>query len=259
MNRRTVVLFMLLGLLLLAPALAPFDPMKTNPDAQLQPPSLSHLFGTDYLGRDIFSRILHGGRRTLALSLLALGLTAAPGIGLGLWAGTLRGQAERIMNGALNVLQAFPSLLLALVIVTLLGTGPLSIAVATGLPLIVPFSRLIEAATRQVLSQEFVEATRSLGASDLYLVRHTLFANIQPTLWSTIGIVFGFCVLNNAALSFLGLSGGLGVPDWGVILAEARFGVRSAPWGAIAPGAAITALVVAIQQITADLAKSNSR
>lgn len=249
-----ISLAVVLGFWLLAPALAPHDPMQTNPDNQLLPPSFDHIFGTDLLGRDVFSRVLHGGQRTISMSLAALMLATVPGLGLGLSVGMLQGRWERFLSSALNVIQAFPSLLLALVIITLLGTGVWPAAIATGLPLIAPFARIVEAATRRTRAQTFIDAARSLGATDLHILRYGILMNIRPAVGSAVGVIFGFCVLNNAALNFLGLGSAPGVPDWGAILAEARLTARSAPWAAIAPGAAITALVMFAQHISVELA-----
>jgi ABC-type dipeptide/oligopeptide/nickel transport system permease subunit len=235
------VLLLWLLLVSIAPALAPYDPMETNPTAQFQTPNTHHLLGTDLLGRDVLSRVLYGGQHTLVIAALATGIAVVPGVSLGLW-------RSRLVGVLINAILAFPGLLLALVIMTLLGQGAFALALAIGITQIAPCARVTRAAVISVSTQTYIEAANSLGASRRRLIfRHTL-PNILPTLLAYTGVIFAYSILNGAALSFLGLGGEPGIPDWGVMLYEGRQAFRTAPWIAAAPGLGITITVVLINR-----------
>ncbi len=235
----------LLLLILIAPLFAPADPMATDPAGALAPPDSVHVLGTDRLGRDVWSRLLYGGQRTILIAALATAIAVGIGTLLGMvgWGG---------FDLLTNALLAFPTLLLALVVMTLLGTGALSLALATGIALIAPFARVTRGAVRAVRDLPFIESARALGASDWRIFARHIAPNIAPTLLAYAGVIFAYSVLNSAALSFLGLGGDLGAPDWGAMLAEGRVAFRTAPWISAAPGLAITLLVWIVNRATTD-------
>lgn len=247
-------LLILLGVVLLvvfAPVVVSADPMQTS-GVQLQPPGGDHLLGTDLLGRDVLSRALYGGRRTLIIATLATVFAVVPGTLLGLIAGTLRGKLDVIIVTLLNALLAFPALVLALVVLTLLGAGILPLAVATGMAQVASYGRVTRSAVIAVRSAGYVEAAHALGATRLQIMANHILPNIEMTLLAYAGVVFSYGILNGAALTFLGLGGEPGTPDWGVMLAEGRTAFRVAPWIGLVPGLAITATVWAVNRL-ADL------
>ncbi|MEO8607644.1 MAG: ABC transporter permease [Chloroflexota bacterium] len=231
---------------LLAPILATENPMRTNLNAQLQPPGASHLLGTDVLGRDVFSRLLHGGRRTLLIASIATFTAVMVGGLLGLASGITNEFGNLILSGIITMLLAFPTLLVALVVLTILGIGPLSLALATGFSQIGAFGRISRTTAIRVRSQLYMESGYAIGATRWHMFRFYIFPNAQAALTSYAAITFSYCLLNSTTLSFLGLGGEPGVPDWGVMLAESRVALSEAPWLGIVPGLAITIVVWAI-------------
>ena len=240
---------------LAAPILAPFDPMSTNAGEALQSPNSQNPLGTDLLGRDVLSRVLYGGQRTLGVASLATMIAIVPGLITGLMAGTLGSYVDWGIMVVVNSLLAIPPLVIALVILTLLGQGASQLAIATGTAQIAVFAQVTRSATTAVRSAEYVQASRALGATRFHsTVRHIL-PNIRPTLNSYAGVVFAYSILNSAALSFLGLGGDPGVPDWGTILADGRLAFQIAPWVAIVPGLMIMITVMAVNTLADHLAE----
>ncbi|MCL4247682.1 MAG: ABC transporter permease [Anaerolineae bacterium] len=248
---RTVLILAVIAFFFIAPAFAPYDPMATDVDAQFAPPGLPYLLGTDQFGRDVLSRMLYGGQRTLAIALTAAALALIVGVPLGLLAawqpplGRRRplGWLPHLLNSVIEATFALPGLLLALVVITLLGSGPVSVAIAAGISQIAPVARLTQIAGRGVLASPYVEAARALGARERrVLLRHTL-PNIAMHVAAAAILAFSYSLLNSAALTFLGLGGALGEPDWGAMLYDGRQAFRIAPWISIAPGVAITLMV----------------
>jgi len=239
--RRFLLALVVIGTVAIsAPWLAPDDPMHTDTTISLQAPSAAHPLGTDLLGRDVLSRTLYGGQRTLAAAALATGIAVLPGTLLGLLAGEFGRWPDRLITILTNALLALPTLVLALVILTLLGGGLVPLAVATGIALIAPHSRVTRSVVVQVRSMAYIEAGRSLGASRWQILFIHILPNILPTLIAYTAVILSYSILNGAALSFLGLGGEPGVPDWGAMLYENRATLLIAPWASLAPGLAIT-------------------
>ena len=258
MARRFALPLILIIGVLFAPLLAPRDPMTTSSADALQPPSADYLFGTDFLGRDVLSRVLYGGQRTLVIAALATAVAVIPGALLGLLAGSAGRRVDDVLSAVMNALLAFPGLVLALVVVTLLGTGPWSVAAATGVALVAGFARVTRAVVLRARSSAYVEASRALGAGSLRLALRHVLPNVLPTLLAYAGVTFAYSVLNGAALSFLGLSGALGIPDWGAMLYDARVTFRAAPWVSLGPGIGITLIVYTVNRL-ADRALAGER
>lgn len=241
-------------LTLAAPLLASFDPMQTGSNA-LHPPDTTYLLGTDLLGRDVFSRVLFGGRQTLAIALLATGIAGAVGLLLGIMGGlTTVPYVDSLSTSIINTLLALPGLMIALVILTLLGQGSWQVALATGIAQIAPFARVARAAILTVRTTAYIESAVAVGAPHHHILRRHILPNASPTILGYAGVTFGYSILNATALSFLGFGGDLGVPDWGVILAEARLAFRSAPWIGIMPGILIFLTVWSVNRLADDLA-----
>ena len=233
------------GLSLAASILAPYSPTATDPANQLLPPSPAHLVGTDLFGRDVWSRLLWGGRLSLAAGILAVTLAALPGSLLGLLAGYSGGWLDALLMRLVDMLLAFPSLLLALALVAWLGPGLVGAALAVGLAGIPRFARLVRAATLGIRSELYIEAARVVGCRpERILLRHVA-PNVGGVVIVLGSLELGYALLNIGALSFLGLGAQPPTPEWGAMLAEGRTLLRDAPWVATAPGLAITLTVLA--------------
>jgi glutathione transport system permease protein len=247
--RRGVVLALLLAGLgltaLLAPWLAPVAPMAPVAPP-LTPPSAAHWLGVDHLGRDTLSRLLFGGRWTLGAGLLAAVVAAVPGTLLGLLSGYFEGPVDTLISRLLDVILAFPRLLLALGIVALTGRGLLNVALAAGLAGIPVVARVVRGTTRVVRRQTFIEASRALGAGEQSIIRRHIWPNVAGTALVMVTLQIGWAILDVSALSFLGLGPPLGTPEWGTMLNEARIVLRDAPWAALAPGLALALTVLTI-------------
>lgn len=249
MRRHLLLLAGIVLLVLLAPVLSSHDPLRTNPDAQLQQPGSAHLLGTDYLGRDVLSRTLHGGRLTLLTAGAATLIAIIPGTLIGLLAGLRWRWLDGTVNILLNALLAIPMLMLALLFVAALGQGMLTLALATGAAQIAAHARVVRSAVLVVSQSTFVEAAYAMGARKRYIILRCILPNVLPVLLTYAAVVFSYSLLNSAALSFLGLGGEPGIPDWGSMLADGRFAFRSAPWVALAPGTAITLTIMAVNNL----------
>ncbi|MBN2305248.1 MAG: ABC transporter permease [Anaerolineae bacterium] len=247
-RRRALALALLggiAGLTLLAPWLATADPRHAVPADQWLAPSAAHPFGTDHLGRDVFSRVLYGGRQTLAMGLLALGITLGPGLVMGLVAGYAGRWVDRALMTVMDALLAIPSLLLALALIVVLGSGTTQAALAVGIAGIPVYARVTRAAALEARALPHIEAARSIGVRPVGILGRHILPVIRPVLLSFAGVTFGWALLNGAALMFLGYGGDIAAPDWGVMLAGAREAFRSAPWAAVAPGVALSLTVFA--------------
>lgn len=249
---QAILLLMIVGVLAAAPLLAPADPLATDAARQLLPPDAVNLFGTDFLGRDVFSRFLYGGQRTLLIAVGATLVALVPGAALGVILGSSPRWIDRIGEVLLNTVLAFPGLVLALLILTLLGQGTAPLILATGLAQIAPCARVARAAALSVRTSGYVEAAHAAGAGAARIAIRHLLPNMLPTLLAYAGVMFSFSILNSAALSFLGFSEP-GVPDWGVMLAEGRQAFRVAPWIGAAPGIGIALVVWLTNQATEKL------
>lgn len=244
-----LLLLSLVVIVLIGPLLLPIDPLRTEPEAPLQPPSHEHLFGTDLLGRDVFSRVLHGGRITLSIASLSTALALVTGTLVGGAAGIWPNHVGRAVTIGLSALLAIPGLITALVVVTLIGRGGLSLVLALAVTQMAPVAYMTRTAMVSVRSETYIEAAIGLGAPSLHNLWEHILPNIQPVLLAYTGVVFSYTLLNGAALSFLGVGNEPGIPDWGVMLAEGRASFRTAPWVSIAPGIAITLLVWAVNDL----------
>jgi peptide/nickel transport system permease protein len=239
------LLLLVFGLSLAAPYFAPYDPIATQPASQLQPPSLAHPAGTDLFGRDVWSRLLWGGRLSLSAGILAVTLAVLPGTLLGLLAGYAGGRLDAFLMRVVDVLLAFPSLLLALTLVAVLGQGLLSAVLAVGLAGVPRFARLVRAAASQVRTEPYIEAARVIGCRPGRILLRHVAPNLREIIFPLVTLELGYALLNIGALSFLGLGAQPPTPEWGAMLNEGRVLLRYAPWVSAAPGLAITLSVLA--------------
>ncbi|PLR30815.1 peptide ABC transporter permease [Chimaeribacter californicus] len=242
-----------LAVLLLAvffPALlSPYDPLAADPlNAQL-PPSAAHWLGTDQLGRDVLTRVIYGSRYSLLISLAAMAVAVVAGTLLGLLAGLVRGGLDELISRAVDVISAFPDLLLALMLIAFTGPGTTNLIFALGVASVPRFARVVRAQTLVVASSGYVEQARTFGLAPRVLVwRHILpHAIAHVPVLATLGL--GSAIIGTAGLSFLGMGPQPPTAEWGLMLAEGRNYLRNAWWIGVWPGVALTLTVLAVTTV----------
>ncbi len=237
-----LVLFVLAALF--AGYVAPMDPLSTNAKSSLAPPGAKHWLGADVMGRDEYSRIIHGARISLAVSIGATSLGAIFGVSIGLASGYLGGWFDLIVQRITEVLQSLPLLVMALVITTALGPSLQNTIIAIALPLIPNVSRVIRSNTLSLREMPFVEAAQAAGMSEWRIAIRHILPNTMAPLIVLATAQLGSTILTEASLSFLGLGVPEPYPSWGRMLSEsvAEY-VRTAPWLVIFPGLAISLVV----------------
>jgi peptide/nickel transport system permease protein len=236
----------MLVLALVGPLLSPYDPIAIAPINRLQPPDPRHLLGTDELGRDLLSRVTHGARVSLSVGLMVVGLAGGVGTLVGVTAGYVRGWLDTLLMRVIDMLLAFPGLVLAMAIASTLGPGLTNAMLAVAVVAVPGYARLARAQVLVVREYQYVEATRALGAGSLRIVlRHVLPNCVSPLLvYATMGI--GSAILTAAALSFIGLGAQAPTPEWGAMIASGREFLLDQWWYPIAPGAAIFLTVISL-------------
>lgn len=239
------IIFAFIILAILAPLITTGDTNIQDSGNRLQAPSLSgNILGTDHLGRDIFTRIIYGTRISLWIGFAAVAGALAVGTVLGLMAGFFRGWIDNLISRIFDIMLAFPSILLAIAIVAILGPGLVNALIAISIINVPHFGRLIRSRVMSLAEEEYVDAARAIGCSEYrILFRHILPNGINPIIvQTTLGIATA--VIEAAALGFLGLGAERPSPEWGLMLADARSYMRIAPWTAIFPGIAIMLMVL---------------
>jgi peptide/nickel transport system permease protein len=241
--------------LLVLASVVTHDPMAADTANQLAAPSSVHLLGTDLLGRDVLSRFAHGARSTLMMAALATGIAMTAGTGLGLLAAS-KSPIARISRIMMDSLISVPSLLTALVLISLTGRGAVQVALAVGISQAASAAQMSYTLIRGALAKDFIPASYSLGASGAWILRRHVLPFIRSGLLAYSSVMLGIALMNTAGLCFLGLGPAPGQPEWGMLLAEGRLLVRSAPWVSLAPGIAITLLIWLCNR-TADAVSAN--
>lgn len=240
-----LIIATLIFVAIFAPLLAPFDPYKINSARLLQAPSVSHWMGTDEYGRDIFSRIIWGSRISLLVGLMAVVVGTTSGAVLGLICGYFGGRVDYIIQRFMDVLMAFPGLILALAMVTALGPNITNVIFALSVTIMPGASRVIRASAMALRESPFVDAAHNLGYSQTrILFRHILPNCVAPYIIIATSALGG-AILAEAGLSFLGLGTPPPTPSWGAMLSgSAQRFMTEAPWLAVFPGLAITLVVL---------------
>jgi peptide/nickel transport system permease protein len=244
-----VSLFVLIAFVLIAvaaPLLTTYDPERSVPTASLAAPSLVHPFGTDRLGRDVLARVMFGARLSLWAAFIATVIGATLGVVPGLLAGYWGGWLDGLVMRAVDVLLAFPGIILALAIISVLGNGLPNVMVAVGIALIPSYVRLARALTLVARTQVYVEAARCIGCGDLYLVLRHVLPNILPPILILSTVTTAWAVIIAASLNFLGLGVQPPTPEWGFDLALAREYLERAWWVVAFPGGAIAVTLLSI-------------
>ena len=229
---------------ILAPVLAPYDPIEQSLVDRREPPSSQNLLGLDDLGRDILSRVIFGARKSLQVGVMSVTMAIVVGTWIGATSGYLGGWVDNLVMRMMDIMLAFPALLLAIAIVTILGPGLLNMLYAIGIVSIPVYARIARASVLSVKMQDYVLAARSLGASPVrILVRHVMPNCLTPLIvQGTLGI--GTAILDAAGLSFLGLGAQPPTPEWGAMLGQGRYAMFTAPHIVLFPGLAIVLTVL---------------
>jgi peptide/nickel transport system permease protein len=239
-----IIIGLFVALAVLAPALAPYEPLHGRLVDRLQAPGLSHWFGTDELGRDVLSRVLFGARISLQIQIAAVGLALVLGTALGVVSGYLGGWPDTLIMRVVDIMMAFPGIFLALAIIAALGTGLGNVIVASAIFLVPQFARVVRGSVLTLKEKEFVEAARALGEGDLTIVMRYLLPNSLAPIIVQTTLRMATVLLTASGLSFLGLGVQPPSPEWGAMLSNARAYMITAPHVATVPGLAIMLVVL---------------
>lgn len=240
-----LVLLFVIVVALLAPVLAPYDPNEISPNLR-QPPSLSHPFGTDELGRDVLSRVIYGARVSLRVGLISIGIALIGGTLIGIVSGYWGGWLDSLIMRLMDVMLAFPGFLLAIAIVAILGPSLFNVMIAVGIESIPVYARTSRGSVLGMKEDEYMIGARAIGAGNTRILGRYVLPNIVAPLivLATIGV--GFAILAAAGLSYLGLGAQPPTPEWGAMLSSARSFLRDSWWMATFPGLAIMIVVLAL-------------
>lgn len=243
------VLLLIIDASILAPLLVTHNPFEPDMANRLQPPSWQHFFGTDALGRDMFSRILYGGRASILLSLASAILSLGVGLVIGLFCGFYGGKLDMLCTVASNIFQGIPGSCFMIAIAGIFGPSIKSLVLALVITSWAGFSRIVRAEVMQLKEEPFIEGLRCLGCSDSRLLLHHIIPNIVNKLLILFTIRVGRGILSIAGLSFLGLGVQPPTPDWSVMVSDAVLYYRSSPHLILIPGACIFFLIYAINNL----------
>jgi peptide/nickel transport system permease protein len=231
---------------LLAPWLAPHDPEAVRLGANLRPPSWAHPFGTDSLGRDVLSQTMYGARVSLTIGFVSLGLALAGGVPVGALAAWAGGWVDRLTMRVVDVLVSFPTLLLAIIVITVFGPGLVQAMLAIGIAQVPLYARLTRSAVLRVRALDYVTAARAGGAPGGRILWRHVFPNCLSPLIVQSTLLFATAILSAAYLGFLGLGAQPPTPEWGTMLSKARDFLRVAPHVSIFPGVTIMLTVLGL-------------
>ena len=229
---------------LLAPAAAHYDPLDMSAGPRLYPPNVVHWFGTDEFGRDILSRILFGARIAFTVGISAAFVALICGSTLGISGGYFGGLADRLVSMVIDLVFAFPTILLAIALAVFLSPKMETVILAIAFVQSPHFARVVRGATLAVKEQQYVEAARVVGARDLRVLRLHILPNVTAPLIVQFSLSFSYAVLAESSLSFLGVGNPPPAPSWGAMLTGAYGYIEQAPWASIFPGMAITLLIL---------------
>ncbi len=243
---RGAIVLALVVISLLAQVIAPFPFDQMHVRDRFSPPSWQYLAGTDEYGRDVFSRLLIGSQLSLVLGVTATAISLAIGVPLGLLAGFRRGLPDELVMRTLDVMMAFPPIMLVLLILAVTPPSLLKTAVAIGVLSAPPIARVTRTVTLDLMTGEFMEAARARGERLWYMLLRELLPNVWPVLMVEASLRVVFAVLLGAVLSFLGFGVQPPAADWGLMISNGRAFVDMAPWISLAPGLAMSITVIGI-------------
>jgi len=233
-----------------APLLAPYDPSAVMVGLPLAPPGPDHFFGTDSLGRDVFSRVVHGSRPVLIMSLSAALLAVAVGASLGLFAAYLGGWFDQLTMRGLDVLISVPTLILGMLILSAVGNTALLVVLTVAFINMPRIARVVRAATLMIVSEDYITSATTRGVSPLSMVFVELLPNVLGTIFIEFAVRSGFIIVFIGALGFLGFGAPPPTPEWGVMINEGRSTISVSLWPVLAPAAAMAILVVSLNLVT---------
>ena len=239
----------ILFLAVFAPVVSPYSPVDLDVVQMLRGPSAAHPLGTDELGRDVLSRVIHAARLSMMVAVLASLIGLVFGTLIGTLAAYFGGAVDLVLMRLMEILFSFPAILLAIVLMASLGTSILNAMIAIGIIFIPGFARLARASAESVLRQQYVEQARAIGMSHFRIVTREILPNILAPLLVEAAVAFSYAVLLESALSFLGLGAQPPDPSWGNMLNTGRGFMGQAPWLSLAPGAAIFLTVLGFNML----------
>ncbi len=244
-----VILIIIAALGVFAPIIWEEDPTQQNLSVRYNPPSSEHLMGTDQLGRDVFLRVIYGARVSLGIAIFAATLSASIGAFIGFSAGFVGGWFDTVVIRMTDMLMAFPTVLLAIILITLLGGGVINLLFAISIASLPSFIRIARSAALSIRNTDYARASYSFGATMLWQVRKHVIPNGFPLIIVVATARMGTIILAEASLSFLGLGVPPGTPSWGAMISDGRRVLTEAPWVSLAPGIAIMLVVLSFNQL----------
>ncbi|GGF94238.1 ABC transporter permease [Rhodococcoides trifolii] len=244
-----VVLIVALGFAVVPSVFASGDPLRGTPADKLQGPSAAHWFGTDNIGRDVYTRVVHGAGLSLSATLLAVAIALVAGSILGLLSGAVGGVVDSVLMRLVDVLLSIPTLLLALALVTALGFGTVNVAIAVGVTLIASFARVMRSEVLRVRQSLYVEAAFASGSRWHTVLRTHILRNAYPPVIALAAVQFGMAVLFVSSLSFLGFGAVPPTPEWGSLVSEGRNFLATSWWLTTLPGLVIVVVVLSAHRV----------
>ncbi|WP_081494060.1 ABC transporter permease subunit [Rhodococcus sp. R1101] len=245
----SIVLLLAVGFALFPSLFASGDPLQGVPAEKLQVPSAAHWFGTDNLGRDVYTRVVHGAGLSLTATLVAVGIALAAGSLVGLLSGAVGGALDAALMRLVDVLLSIPALLLSLALVTALGFGTMNVAIAVGVSLVANFARVMRSEVLRVRKALYVEAAFACGARWHTVLRRHVLRNSYAPVAALAAVEFGMAVLAVSSLSFLGFGAVPPTPEWGSLISEGRNYLAAAWWMTTLPGLVIVAVVLSAHRV----------
>jgi peptide/nickel transport system permease protein len=239
-----IIITLFVAVAILAPVLAPYEPLRGRLGERLQAPDAGHWLGTDELGRDVLSRVLYGARISLQIQIAAVGLALLLGTALGVVAGYVGRWPDMLIMRVVDIMMAFPGIFLALAIIAALGTGLGNVIIASAIFLVPQFARVVRGSVLTLKEKEFVEAARALGEGDVTIITRYLLPNSLAPIIVQTTLRMATVLLTASGLSFLGLGVQPPSPEWGAMLSNARAYMITAPHVATVPGLAIMLVVL---------------
>ncbi|MDR2246187.1 MAG: ABC transporter permease [Treponema sp.] len=246
------------GMTLTSLVYTPYGYNDMDPARRFTPPGAGHLMGTDNFGRDIFSRVMAGGRATLLVALVTVLCSAAAGSALGLLTGYAGGLWAEVVMRVIDAINSFPGLLLALVMVSIMGNGPVTLIIALVIIFIPSYVRIMRSGMIQYKDRDFIKAAELMGASHRRIIFVHILPNTAPSLLASTALGLSNAILAEATMSYLGLGIPPPIPSWGRMLAESRNFLFAAPWCALAPGFMIMLAVISFHSIGEGISKRYS-
>ncbi len=250
------ILILFVAVVVVGPVVAPFDPTESGVGIPDSGPSAAHLLGCDSLGRDVLSRLLHGGGSVIAVPLLATALAFGLGGTAGMVAGYRGGALDRLISVSVDTLLSIPPLLIVLVVITAAGSGPLVIVLSVGLVYTPRVARILRGATQGVATSEYVQAAQARGERTPWIVRQEILPNIAPTVFVEFAVRLTYVIIFVATLNFLGLGAQPPASNWGLMVAESRGTIVQSPVATLAPAIAIGMLSVGISMLADSVTQS---